>query len=68
MGNITIQGVLQLGVGILSLFGGAGVQRNYVSGITNIVGALESMFAQPHEVGSASVTSAPTAATTPSAS
>ncbi|WP_420267003.1 hypothetical protein [Candidatus Magnetominusculus dajiuhuensis] len=66
MGNITIQGVLQLGVGILSLFGGAGVQRNYVSGITNIVGALESMFAQPHEVGAATVTS--TTATTPTAS
>ncbi|MBF0486950.1 MAG: hypothetical protein HQK98_02205 [Nitrospirae bacterium] len=67
MGNITIQGVLQLGVGILSLFGGAGVQRNYVSGITNIVGALESMFAQPHEVGSVAATTPP-AATTPAAS
>ncbi|MBF0516394.1 MAG: hypothetical protein HQK97_04620 [Nitrospirae bacterium] len=29
--------------------------RNYVGGITQIVGGLESMFAQPSEVGTAVV-------------
>ncbi|KWT73779.1 hypothetical protein [Candidatus Magnetominusculus xianensis] len=56
MGNFNIQGLLQVGIGLLSLFGAAGLPRNYVGGITQILGGLESMFAHPHEVGSVSAT------------
>lgn len=64
MGNtrISAEGVLQIGLGIMSLVG-YGVPKNYVGGITALVNGLESLFAAPHEVGSVTVTStAPAAA------
>lgn len=54
-----VEGVLQLGLGLMSLFG-YGVPRNYIGGITALVGGLETLFAQPHEVGSVTVTTSTT--------
>lgn len=69
MGNMNLSGLLQLGIGVLSLFGAPGLPRNYAGGVTQILGGLEAMFAQPHEVGSVQVMPASeTAAATQSAS
>ncbi|MEO5360768.1 MAG: hypothetical protein H7843_10045 [Nitrospirota bacterium] len=61
----TVEGVLQMGLGIMSLFG-YGVPRNYIGGMTALISGLEALFAQPHEVGSVAVK--PTAETTQAAS
>ncbi|MBF0457925.1 MAG: hypothetical protein HQK99_08535 [Nitrospirae bacterium] len=67
MGNtrISAEGVLHIGLGIMSLVG-YGVPKSYSGGITSLVNGLELLFAEPHEVGSVTVTSATPAA--PSAS
>lgn len=71
MGNqqvqVPVRGVLQLGLGILSLFG-VGMPRDYIGGVTAIANSLELFFAEPHEVGTVAVLPAAPAVTPQAAS